>query len=80
MNAVSRSLSVCLSAQDPLLRGKRCVILADGFYEWKRQDKEKQPYFIYFPQAKRDEEELLVSRPTNDKNKKLQPVEWVKYS
>ncbi|MGH0187964.1 UNVERIFIED_CONTAM: hypothetical protein FKN15_041515 [Acipenser sinensis] len=47
------------SYKDPLLRGKRCVILADGFYEWKRQDKEKQPYFIYFPQAKRDEEELL---------------------
>jgi putative SOS response-associated peptidase YedK len=23
---------------------QRCLILADGFYEWKKQEKEKQPY------------------------------------
>jgi putative SOS response-associated peptidase YedK len=23
-----------------------CLVVADGFYEWKKQDKEKQPYFI----------------------------------
>lgn len=39
------------SPQEPLLKGQRCVILADGFYEWRRQEKEKQPFFIYFPQA-----------------------------
>ncbi|XP_063071041.1 abasic site processing protein HMCES [Engraulis encrasicolus] len=38
--------------KDPLLKGQRCVILADGFYEWRRQDKDKQPFFIYFPQSK----------------------------
>ena len=27
------------------------MILADGFYEWRRQEKEKQPFFIYFPQS-----------------------------
>lgn len=37
--------------QDPLLKGQRCVILADGFYEWRRQQKDKQPFFIYFPQG-----------------------------
>ncbi|CAL9703781.1 unnamed protein product [Knipowitschia caucasica] len=37
--------------KDPLLKGQRCVILADGFYEWRRQAKEKQPFFIYFPQS-----------------------------
>nr|XP_033781645.1 abasic site processing protein HMCES [Geotrypetes seraphini]XP_033781647.1 abasic site processing protein HMCES [Geotrypetes seraphini] len=37
-----------------LLKGKRCVILADGFYEWKRHNGEKQPYYIYFPQTKEE--------------------------
>lgn len=27
-------------------RRRRCAILADGFYEWVRQDDSKQPYFI----------------------------------
>ncbi|XP_008563468.1 PREDICTED: embryonic stem cell-specific 5-hydroxymethylcytosine-binding protein isoform X1 [Galeopterus variegatus] len=38
----------------PLGKGRRCVILADGFYEWQRCQgiSQKQPYFIYFPQIK----------------------------
>ncbi len=27
-------------------RERRCLILADGFYEWQRQDGRKQPYHI----------------------------------
>uniref|UniRef100_A0A8D1M8P5 Abasic site processing protein HMCES n=1 Tax=Sus scrofa TaxID=9823 RepID=A0A8D1M8P5_PIG len=38
----------------PLSKGRRCVVLADGFYEWQRHPGtyQKQPYFIYFPQIK----------------------------
>ncbi|XP_022110850.1 embryonic stem cell-specific 5-hydroxymethylcytosine-binding protein-like [Acanthaster planci] len=36
----------------PLDKGQRCVVLADGYYEWlTSKDGKKQPYFIYFPQA-----------------------------
>jgi len=29
-----------------LLQKNRCLILADGFYEWKREEQEKTPYYI----------------------------------
>jgi len=28
-------------------RQRRCLVIADGFYEWKRLEGGKQPYFIY---------------------------------
>jgi putative SOS response-associated peptidase YedK len=30
------------------LRRRRCLIAADGFYEWKTEGRTKQPYFIHF--------------------------------
>ncbi len=37
-------------AEKPAFRGpfrsRRCLVIADGFYEWKREGDGKQPYFI----------------------------------
>ena len=37
----------------PLVMGRRCIILCEGFYEWKQPQSKggiKQPYIIFFPQ------------------------------
>ncbi|XP_013790408.1 embryonic stem cell-specific 5-hydroxymethylcytosine-binding protein-like [Limulus polyphemus] len=34
-------------------KGRRCVVLSDGFFEWKKVNGQKEPYFIYFPQPKK---------------------------
>ncbi|MCJ8744231.1 hypothetical protein PDJAM_G00116080 [Pangasius djambal] len=65
-NCRSESLLEKKSYKDPLLKGQRCVILADGFYEWKRQQKDKQPFFIYFPQSQRDEQDGDEIKMEND--------------
>lgn len=35
-------------------KGQRCVILADGFYEWRKEENKRQPFFIYFPQTPKE--------------------------
>ncbi|KAJ7316887.1 hypothetical protein JRQ81_003049 [Phrynocephalus forsythii] len=53
-NCRSDSMMEKLSYKGPLLKGKRCVVLADGYYEWQQQNGHKQPYFIYFPQPQQE--------------------------
>jgi len=39
------------------LRQRRCLILADGFYEWERTPTGKQPHFFYLPDLQASEAE-----------------------
>lgn len=43
INARAETLDEKVSFKQPF-RKKRCLILSDGFYEWKKQEKEKQPF------------------------------------
>ena len=29
-----------------LIQTSRCLVIADGYYEWKRENKEKTPYYL----------------------------------
>lgn len=49
-----------------MIKGQRCVILADGFYEWKKEGKNKQPFFIYFPQSQPANEEIIKTQGGSD--------------
>jgi putative SOS response-associated peptidase YedK len=45
INARSETIDVKPSFSDSFRR-RRCLILADGFFEWKRSGKSKQPFYI----------------------------------
>ena len=46
INARSESAAEKASFKNPLKRS-RCLVLADGFYEWRKMKGGKQPYFIH---------------------------------
>lgn len=52
--------------KQPLLEGKRCVVLCDGFYEWSTtgddSKEKKKPYFVYAKQ--RDPKVRIEDRKT----------------
>ncbi|XP_061169826.1 abasic site processing protein HMCES-like [Saccostrea echinata] len=50
-NCRSESMMEKPTYKVPLQKGRRCVVLADGFFEWKRDQAKKQPYYIHFPES-----------------------------
>lgn len=40
-----------------LVKGQRCVVPAEGFYEWREEDGRKQPYFFF----RRDGEPIIFA-------------------
>jgi len=43
INARSETVATTFSFREPF-KSQRCLVPADGFYEWKREGKTKQPY------------------------------------
>ena len=68
-----------------LIKNNRCVAVADGFYEWKREEKEKTPYYfvrtdsntIYFAGIFEDNQFCLITEEAKENIKDVhhrQPV------
>jgi len=51
INARSETILTKPAFRTPI-RERRCLVIADSFYEWKTAGKSKQPYRIYDPKAK----------------------------
>ncbi|KSU83320.1 Putative SOS response-associated peptidase YedK [Fictibacillus enclensis] len=51
INARAETVDEKSSFRGPL-KTKRCLVIADGFYEWKREDKLKQPFHIRLKSGK----------------------------
>jgi putative SOS response-associated peptidase YedK len=45
INARAESVAIKPAYRSAFQKG-RCLVVADGFYEWKKTDKNKQPFFI----------------------------------
>ena len=68
-----------------LIKNNRCVAVADGFYEWRREEKEKTPHYftredtntIYFAGIFEDDQFCLITEEAKENIKEIhhrQPV------
>ncbi|AWW31837.1 hypothetical protein DN752_17810 [Echinicola strongylocentroti] len=49
INARSETVTEKASFKPLFNKGKRCLVYADGFYEWKREGKDKIPFRFFVP-------------------------------
>ena len=62
-----------------LIQTSRCLVIADGYYEWKRQNKEKTPYYftrsdsglIFFAAIYQNNQFCIITREATDKIKEI---------
>ena len=62
-----------------LIQTSRCLVIADGYYEWKRINKEKTPYYftrsdsglIFFAGIHQNNQFCVITREATDKIKEI---------
>ena len=62
-----------------LIQTSRCLVLADGYYEWKRENKEKFPYYfsmvdsglIYFAGIHQNNQFCIITRDATETVKEI---------
>ena len=62
-----------------LIQTSRCVVVADGYYEWKRNEKEKIPYYfmrtnsslMFFAAIHQNNQFCIITREATDKIKEI---------
>ena len=62
-----------------LIQTSRCLVVADGYYEWKRENKEKTPYYftrsdnslIFFAAIHQNNQFCIITREATDAVKEI---------
>jgi putative SOS response-associated peptidase YedK len=62
-----------------LIQTSRCLVVADGYYEWKRENKEKTPHYftrsdnslIFFAAIHKNNQFCIITREATDKIKEI---------
>ena len=62
-----------------LIQTSRCIVIADGYYEWKRDEKKKIPYYftrtnsslMFFAAIHQNNQFCIITREATDKTKEI---------